>query len=53
MIRAIKVREPNVPSLEEQKQRVRWILGVLDNESEEPTKRKFKKQLAGSSTCRA
>jgi hypothetical protein len=37
MIRAIKVRKPKVPSPEEQKQRVRWILGVLDNESEEPT----------------
>jgi hypothetical protein len=37
MIKGIKTREPKIPSEEEQRRRMRWILSVLDNEKGEPT----------------
>jgi hypothetical protein len=38
MIRGIKVREPQTPSAEEQRARIRWLLDILDNEKDEPSK---------------
>jgi hypothetical protein len=35
-IRSIEVRKPQIPSAEEQKSRIRWILDTLDSESNEP-----------------
>jgi hypothetical protein len=45
MIRAIKVRKSDVPSPEEQRQRIRWILGVLESESEEPSESQVQEAL--------
>lgn len=36
MIKSIEVRQPKVPSAEEQISQMRWILGLLDAETEEP-----------------
>jgi hypothetical protein len=32
MIKALKIVEPRPPSPEEHRNRIRWILGILDNE---------------------
>jgi hypothetical protein len=37
MIRSIQVRKPNVPSEQEMRTRMRWLLNLLDAEKEEPT----------------
>jgi hypothetical protein len=35
-IRSVEVRKPKIPSPEEQKDRISWILGLLDSEKPEP-----------------
>jgi hypothetical protein len=44
MIRQVKVREPKIPTEKEQRDRVKWILAVLENEKKEPTEEQVKRR---------
>jgi hypothetical protein len=35
-VKGVRVRTPNIPSAEQQKERIAWILGLLDSEKPEP-----------------